>query len=108
MRVTATKPNPLEWWTNRPTAIVAALKRLHDAITTGAITHDGDSVLTTHMLNARRKTDGRAGIEIRKEYPKSPNKIDAAMAATLAYECRGDAVKLGLAKPKKKRAARGF
>jgi hypothetical protein len=108
MRVKASGPNPLEWWTNRPTAIVAALKRLHDAITTGAITHDGSSVLTTHVLNARRKTDGRAGIEIRKEYPKSPNKIDAAMAATLAYECRGDAVKAGLARPKKKRTARGF
>ena len=108
MRVKSTKPNPLEWWTNRPTTIVAALKRLHDAIMAAEITHDGSKVLTQHVLNARRKTDGRAGIEIRKEYPKSPRKIDAAMAATLAYECRGDAVKLGLAKPKRKRVARGF
>lgn len=108
MRVKSTKVRPLEWWTSRPTAIVAALKRLHDAIANGSVTHDGDSVLTAHVLNARRKTDGRTGIEIRKEYPKSPRKIDAAMAATLAYECRGDAVALGLAREKKTRRAQGF
>ncbi len=108
LRVKATKVRPLEWWTNRPTAIVAALKRLHTAIMDGSVTHDGSSVLTQHVLNARRKDDGRAGVEIRKEYPKSPRKIDAAMAATLAYECRGDAVAMGLARERKTRRAQGF
>ncbi|MGW4487867.1 terminase TerL endonuclease subunit [Amycolatopsis sp. NPDC004368] len=108
MRVKATKARPLEWWTNRPTAIVAALKRLHDAIMDGSMSHDGSSVLTTHVLNAKRKDSGRAGVEIRKEYPKSSRKIDAAMAATLAYECRGDAVAMGLAKERTRRRAQGF
>ena len=59
--------------------------------------HDGDAVLTRHVLNARRRV-GRSGVTISKEYPKSPKKIDAAMAAVLAYECRADAVTAGLAR----------
>jgi hypothetical protein len=39
---------------------------------------------------------------IGKEHPKSPKKIDAAMAAVLAYECRADAVAAGITKRKKR------
>lgn len=107
MRVRATKARPLEWWTNRPVAMVAALKRLHDAVAERRVRHDGSTTLTRHALNAHRRVS-RAGIQIAKEYPASRRKIDAVMAATLAYECRGDAVALGLAKPRRKRRAVGF
>ena len=53
------------------------------------------STLTRHVLNARRR-EGRMGITISKEYPRSPKKIDAAMAAVLAYEARADAVASGV------------
>jgi hypothetical protein len=39
---------------------------------------------------------------IGKEHAKSPKKIDAAMSAVLAYECRADAVAAGITKRKKR------
>lgn len=106
MRVRATVARPLEWWTNRPTYMVNALQRLHEAVLVGEqMTHDGGSVLTRHILNARRRV-GRTGITISKEHPHSTRKIDAAMAATLAYEARSDAVAAGLARTRRKRSRR--
>jgi hypothetical protein len=108
MRVKATQSRPLEWWTNRPTQMVHALKRLHDDVVNGLVTHDGSTVLRQHVLNARRRLTGKIGVVIGKEHPKSPRKIDAAMAATLAYECRGDAVAMGLNRRTRKRKAAAF
>lgn len=107
LRVRASQQRPLEWWTNRPKAMVDALERFHEAVLTGQLTHDGGTVLARHVLNARRRV-GRSGITISKEFPGSPRKIDAAMAAVLAYECRGDAVTAGYARPKRTRRAYGF
>lgn len=107
MRVRATVARPLEWWTNRPTYMVAALERFQQAVVTGDLTHDGGSTLTRHVLNARRRP-GRTGITIAKENPGSARKIDAAMAAVLAYECRADAVAKGFARQRRKRQAHGF
>jgi phage terminase large subunit-like protein len=107
LRVRASQQRPLEWWTNRPKAMVDALERFHEAVLTQQLTHDGGSVLTRHVLNARRRV-GRSGITISKEFPGSPRKIDAAMAAVLAYECRGDAVTAGYARPRRQRRAYGF
>jgi len=95
LQVKAAQGRPLEWWTNRPTAMVAALERFHSAILNKDLSHDGGSTLTRHVLNARRRV-GRSGITISKPHPKSDRKIDAAMAATLAYECRSDAVAAGV------------
>jgi hypothetical protein len=64
-------------------------------------------VLTRHVLNARRSF-GRAGIAIHKEFPASRRKIDAAMAAVLAYEARADAVAMGLNRERRSRRAYGF
>jgi hypothetical protein len=55
-----------------------------------------------HVLNAKRRPMGRNHMGIGKEHPKSPKKIDAAMSAVLAYECRADAVAAGITKRKKK------
>lgn len=107
MLVRASAAKPLEWWTNRPKAMVDALERFHAAVLDGQLSHDGDSVLAQHVLNAKRRV-GRSGITISKENPSSSRKIDAAMAAVLAYECRADAVAKGFARPKRKRKAYGF
>lgn len=107
MLVRATATRPLEWWTNRPKAMVDALERFHNAVVGGELTHDGDSVLTRHVLNARRRV-GRSGVTISKEHPSSLRKIDAAMAAVVAYECRADAVAKGLARQHPRRKAMGF
>lgn len=97
IQVKAVVARPLEWWTNRPTAMVAALERFHTAVLGRQLSHDGGSVLTAHVLNARRRPS-RAGVLIGKEHPKSARKIDGAMAAVLAYECRSDAVAAGVDK----------
>jgi len=107
MLVKASVARPLEWWTNRPKAMVDVLERFHAAVLDGEISHDGGSVLTQHILNAKRRV-GRSGITISKENPSSSRKIDAAMAAVLAYECRADAVAKGFARPRRKRQAHGF
>lgn len=108
MLVRASQQKPLEWWTNRPKAMVDALERFHEAVMTGGLSHDGGTVLTRHVAQARRRI-GRTGVTISKEWPGSPRKIDAAMAAVLAYECRGDAVAMGLTRLRKqRRRARGF
>lgn len=79
----------LEWWTHRPAPMAFALERLHTAVATEQVTHDGDERLARHIANARTD-EQRAGVLIRKEKPHSAHKIDAAMAATLAYEARAD------------------
>jgi hypothetical protein len=107
LRVRASQSRPLEWWTNRPKAMVDALERFHEAAVSRQLVHDGDATLTRHVLNARRRV-GRSGITISKENPSSPRKIDAAMAAVLAYEARADAVTLGFARPRRRRRAHGF
>lgn len=94
------------WWTNRDAAAAKAVERLHTAIIGKAVTHDGDEVLTRHVGNARVEKR-RAGLVLRKESKDSPRKIDAAMAAVLAYEARQDAVEDGALKKKRSRAA-GF
>ena len=81
--------------------MVAALNRYHTAVSTGALTHDGNEIVTRHILNAKVKMT-RDGAQIRKDRPGSTNKIDLTMAAVLAYEARGDAIEAGLNKIKKK------
>lgn len=101
----------VEWRTNRDQPMHAALQNLRTAVLTGQVTHDGDSRLADHMANARKHikrtrdedtSENRDLVLIRKERHKSPRKIDAAMAATLAWEARTDAIEAG-----RGRSARG-
>ena len=115
LKVRATQKAPIEWWTNRPTAMEASLNRFAEAVEAKELSHaeslDPDvsseylqrgARLTRHILNARRREMGRNHMGIGKEHAKSPKKIDAAMAACLAYECRADAVAAGITKRKKR------
>ncbi|MCQ6554803.1 terminase large subunit [Streptomyces sp. C10-9-1] len=115
LQVRATQARPLEWWTNRPTAMEHALDRFIEAVDDKALSHaeslDPDeasrllrlgATLSRHVKNARRRPMGRNHLGIGKEHAKSPKKIDAAMSAVLAYECRADAVAAGITKRKKR------
>lgn len=108
LKIHATQARPMEWWTNRTRQMVTALARFQEAVTAGGLTHAGQAVLTQHVLNARRRAS-RLGITISKENPQSHRKIDAAMAAVLAYEARADAIAAGvqlITRPKSKRLVR--
>lgn len=116
-----------EWWTNRDKQMAEAVERMDTAIRAAVLAvksariadpaaglpagcwrHSGDATLVRHLANARcRKV--RAGTLLRKEAPKSPKKIDAAMAAVLAYEARADALTKGVKKRRnRKHRAQGF
>jgi hypothetical protein len=97
MRVKATKPNPLEWWTNRPTAIVAALKRLHDAVMAAEMTHDGSKVLTAARAE-RAPEDGRPG---RDRDPQGVPEV-------AAEDRRGDGGDVGVRVPRRRREGSGW
>jgi hypothetical protein len=105
LQVKATRSNPIEWWTNRATQMVQALDAFHAAVVDGEMTHDGSSTLTRHILNARRRV-ARTGTTIAKEHPDSSRKIDAAVAATLAWQARLDAVAAGVTPPARSYAAK--
>lgn len=100
----------VEWYTNRPKPVAHAVRNWVVAVSSGDMTHDGDPTFARHVANARRQpllvrdADGRPMWTMRKERPGSPLKIDAAMAAVLSWEARGDAIAAG-AKPKSKTLA---
>ena len=97
LKIRASRANPIEWWITggRSQLIVRAIKQLHGAVLDREMSHDGGSVLTRHVLNARRRPT-RAGMQITKEHPDSARKIDAAVAAVLAWQARLDALAAGV------------
>lgn len=97
LKVKAGQQHPIEWWMTggRSGLTVRALEQFHSAVVDGELTHDGSFALTRHILNARRRVS-RSGIQIHKEHPDSPRKIDAAVAAVLAWQARLQAVAAGV------------
>lgn len=88
--VKATPGSYLKWWTKRDTQMALALERLYEAIKTDRdVKLDKDPVFLRHLLNARR-WERRGGLVIGKDTKNSTKKMDAAMAATLAYEARAN------------------
>ena len=88
--------------------MVAAVERFHTAVILGQeICHDGNKDLTRHITNTVTY-EVPQGILITKENPNSKKKIDAAMAAVLAYEARGLAIEDGRMKIKRKARMRTY
>lgn len=86
------------WLMSRPKQTAQAVGTFTAAIATGEVSNDGDELFTQHIKNAvRRKItakddDGRPLWTIGKDRPNSPRKMDAAAAAVLSWEARGDAI----------------
>jgi phage terminase large subunit-like protein len=74
--------------TNR-SAMLAAIERFRTDLIEGRLRHSGDEVLSRHILNARTR-EVRGGYWLMKQ--RAGQKIDAAIAAVLAYEARADAL----------------
>lgn len=94
----------IEWWTNRDRAMAFALQNYRTAQATGDLSHDGDEGMSRHIANCfNRETrvkddDGKPMWTVQKERPKSPMKIDAAIAGCLSWEARSDAIAAGAKK----------
>lgn len=105
----------VEWWTHRNRPMVFALQAYATAQRAGDLTHDGDKAYRRHIGNARRsetrirdEATGRLLWTIRKDHPKSPRKIDLAMAGCLSWEARRDALAAGAKTRRRKRGAASF
>ncbi len=97
VQVRASQQHPFEWWMTggRSGLVQRAIEQLEGAVRNGDMTHDGSFQMTKHVLNARRRTS-HGKLALRKEHDQSPNKIDAAVAAVLAWQARLDAVAAGV------------
>lgn len=91
--VHVTRDHPFEWWMTggRSGLIQRAIEQLEGAIRNGDMTHSGEYALTRHVLNAIREFKG-GKLRLRKESDYSIKKIDAAVAAILAWQARLDAI----------------
>ena len=95
--MTSSRDHPFEWWMTggRSGLIQRAIEQLEGAVRNQDMTHDGSADLTRHVLNARRRL--RHGkLALAKEHDYSDKKIDAAVAAILAWQGRLDAVAAGV------------
>lgn len=98
------KERVIEWHTNKPNQMSAALENYKTAMREGTLSHDGDPRAWRHLGNARRKDLNRNDDEgkplwvITKERPDSPHKIDDVMAGCLSWEARTDAIAAGVKK----------
>lgn len=97
----------IEWWMTggRSHLVAKALEQFHTAVVEGEMTHSGSPVLTRHVLNARRKVRNGT-LQIGKQHPESVDKIDAAVAAVLAWQARIDARAKGIGAKKSTAAPR--
>jgi hypothetical protein len=85
--------HPFEWWMTggRASLVERAIEQFEGAVRHKDMTHDGSATLTRHVSNARRRLS-HGKLALAKENDYSPKKIDAAVAAVLAYQARLDAL----------------
>lgn len=102
--------NPIAFWMTgeRAFKVQKVLETFEDAVLEQQLSHLGThaatDALSRHVLNAVRRAS-RRGWGIHKVTPNSANKIDAAIAAVLAYQCRLDALAAGHGRPRAVRKA---
>ena len=75
----------VEYPSTSPSRMVTACAKFYDAVTSGTVRHDHDPLLARHLDNCVVKVD-RLGPRIVKEHRGSPRKIDAAVAAVIAFD----------------------
>lgn len=97
LKVKSSGPHPIAFWMSGGSSSRAnkAIDEFHSAIVDGEMTHDGSGPLTRHCLNARNKPS-TYGMSIKKDNPDSFRKIDGAVAASLAWRARLDALAAGV------------
>lgn len=75
----------LEWNTAAASRMAPATDRLYQAVVTQGLTHDGDPRLAAHMAHCVAKPTPQGDL-VSKDKRGSPRKIDAAVAAIVAYD----------------------
>lgn len=104
----------VDWHTARWRQMAAACRLFNKAIADGDLSHDGSTALSTHVGNCYRHDEDAFDEDelplwtIRKERKDSPDKIDLAVCAIIAWEARGDAIAFGATAPKRSKARAYF
>ena len=102
--VSSKRQHPFEWWMigGRAGMVQIAVQQFEGAVHNGDLSHDGSYALTRHVLAARRRiVHGKLALAKDNDY--SVHKIDAAIAAVLAWQARLDAITAGvLTRPKRR------
>ena len=75
----------LEWNTAHAQRMAPATDRLYQAVSTGTLTHDGDERMAAHFAHAVAKSTALGDLIV-KDKRNSPRKIDAAVAAIVAFD----------------------
>jgi phage terminase large subunit-like protein len=75
----------LEWNTAHAQRMAPATDRLYQAVVTRAVTHDGDLRLSSHIAHCIAKPTPQGDL-VSKDKRGSPRKIDAAVAAIVAFD----------------------
>jgi len=75
----------VEWPSTSASRMIPACSKFYDAVAENKLTHNGDPLLARHLSNAVIKVD-RLGPRIVKEHRGSIRKIDAAVAAVIAFD----------------------
>jgi len=75
----------VEFTTGRPQKMAPACDRFRAGVFNRTLTHNGDAILTAHVANAVAR-ETLHGTAISKDHPDSPRKIDAAVAAVVAFD----------------------
>lgn len=88
----------LEWNTAAAQRMAPATDRLYQAVATKTVTHDGDPRLASHVAHCVAKPTPMGDL-VSKDKRGSPRKIDAAVAAIVAF----DRAAFHATKPTKKR-----
>jgi hypothetical protein len=92
----------VKWETWRGRAMGFAVRNYKGAIDAGHLSHDGNTLFTSHVGNARKRElterdeRGERLFTVQKDRHDSPHKIDALVAAVLSWEARNDVIASGV------------
>ena len=104
----AQQPEPIAWdMRGKDFQFTTAAELAEAEVMQHSFTHDGNPLLTEHVLNARRH-EGRYGITVRKESRKSAKKIDACVCMIGARMVWRLARERGGVPKKKQRTGKAF
>lgn len=104
----AQQPEPIAWdMRGKDFQFTTAAELAEAEVMQHSFTHDGNPLLTEHVLNARRH-EGRFGITVRKESRKSAKKIDACVCMIGARMVWRLARERGGVSKKKQRTGKAF
>lgn len=106
LKVKASRNEPIAAWPRgKDSRVSEAVEKMRQAIAGGEISMSASPGLIRHLLNARRRAT-RTGYLLYKDFPDSPEKIDAAYAAVMAYKACIDAISTGVGQKRERRDRR--